>query len=121
MKSFLCTLLFSIFVLAGYAGTLIPDSVKIVDIETHPTFDKENCTCKGIPLYGKVEVVNIGADFKVEVVDISPDLKVEKVDISPNKCGKWEFVTTGADFKVEFVSISGDFKIEYVTISPGIY
>ena len=37
-------------------------------IDTDPIFDKENCTCKEIPLYGKVRVMdNAFADFDVKL------------------------------------------------------
>lgn len=115
----LFSLLFVLFALAHvYAAK--PDSLLLAEKSIREPIDKENCTCKGIPLYGKVEVVTIGADFKVEVVTIGADLQVEPVTIGANRCGQWEFVTIGADFKVEFVTIGADFKIEYVTIGPGI-
>ena len=116
-------LLSFLFVLFGLGSVYAaePDSLLLVENSfRNPTFDKDNCTCKGIPLYGKVEVVTSGADFKVEVVTIGADLQVEPVTIGANRCGQWEFVTIGADFKVEFVTIGADFKIEYVTIGPGI-
>ena len=96
-----------------------PDSTAF-DSRTSDPIERENCTFKGIPLYGKVEVVTIGADFKVEVVTCGADLKVEPVTMSADRCGEWEFVTIGADFKVEFVTIGADFKVEFVTISPGV-
>ena len=52
--------------------------VDSTDINTHPTFDKENCTCKGIPLYGKVKVMdNSFADFDVRITNGFPDLSIQ--------------------------------------------
>ena len=115
----LLSLLFVLFaVVSVYAAE--PDSLLLAGKSASEPINKGNCTCKGIPLYGRVEVVTSGADFKVEVVTIGADLQVEPVTIGANRCGQWEFVTIGADFKVEFVTIGADFKIEYVTIGPGI-
>ena len=36
----------------------------------NPKIDKEKCTCKGYPLYGRVQVVDIAPDLRVEIVDI---------------------------------------------------
>ena len=116
----LLSLLFVLFAVASvYAAE--PDSLLLAgDALRHPTFDMDNCTCKNIPLFGKVEVKSSCADFKVEVVTSYADLRVEVVDMCPRRCGQWEFVTGGADFSVEFVTSCADFKIEYVTSCPGI-
>ena len=105
----LVSLLFVLFAVASvYAAE--PDSLLLAgDALRHPTFDMDNCTCKNIPLFGKVEVKSSCADFKVEVVDMCP-----------RRCGQWEFVTGGADFSVEFVTSAADFTIEYVTSCPGV-
>ena len=114
MKRLLLLLLIVLFGSLLYAAE--PDSVAV---DSSP-IESETCTCKGIPLYGKVRVVDISPDFKVEIVDIGADLRVERVDIGASSCGKWEFVEIGEDFTVEFVTIGGDFKVEFVDISPGI-
>ncbi len=94
--------------------------VDSTDINTHPTFDKENCTCKGIPLYGKVKVMdNSFADFDVRITNGFPDLDVEVVKAFPNECGKWEFVEAFADFSVRFVEGFEDFTIRFVEGFPG--
>ncbi len=112
MTNLLISLLFPLMMAVAPADSTL--------ISQDPIFDKENCTCKGIPLYGKVREVNIGADFKVEVVNIGEDLRVEKVSIGAHRCGQWEFVDIGEDFTVEFVDISPDFKILFVNILPGV-
>ena len=116
MKRLLLSLVIVLFGSLLYAAE--PDSV-FVNSGSSP-INRDSCTCKGIPLYGKVGVVDASADFKVEIVDIGADLRVERVDIGADSCGKWEFVDIGEDFTVEFVEIGADFKVEFVEISPGI-
>lgn len=90
-------------------------------INQEPVFDKENCTCNGIPLFGRVEVVNSNADFKVQIVNSFENLMVEKVNSNALKCGEWIFVNSNADFTIEFVSSNPDFTIRYVETQPGIH
>lgn len=116
MKSFLCTLLFSIFVLAGYAAYIPSDTLKISD----PGLDKENCTFNGKPLYGKVQIVDGAANFKVQVTEYIPDLKVLIVEHFPDDCGEWMVVDGGADFTIQFVDGGADFTIRFVEAFPGI-
>jgi len=89
-------------------------------INQDPIFDKENCTCNGIPLYGDVKVVNSNADFKVQIVNSNADLMVEKVNSNALKCGEWIFVNSNPDFTIEFVNSNPDFTILYVNTQPGI-
>ncbi|MCK9303507.1 MAG: hypothetical protein PHU62_10070 [Bacteroidales bacterium] len=87
-----------------------------------PVFDKENCTCNGIPLYGKVRVVeSVWADFDVEVTEsVWSDLKVKKVTSFPNKCGEWQFVDGFPDFTIRYVKSNPDFTIKFVDTWPGV-
>lgn len=78
-----------------------------------------DCTCKGIPLYGKVKVVEDFADFKVEIVSSFPDLKVKKVSSFPDDCGEWEFVDSFPDFTIQYVESFPDFTIQFVESFPG--
>ena len=78
-----------------------------------------DCTCKGIPLYGKVQIVNSFADFKVKVTTSSGDLKVQKVSSFADSCGKWKFVDSFPDFKIQLVDSFEDFSIKYVNSFPG--
>lgn len=96
-----------------------PDSTALASETTNP-IDRSNCTCKGIPLYGKVQVVNNAADFKVQIVSNAADLNVEITNCCPSECGKWQFVNNAADFTVEFVNNAGDFTIQLVNCCPGI-
>lgn len=79
-----------------------------------------DCTFRGVPLYGKVKVVDVFADFNVEIVDALCDLDVKFVDALPNQCGEWEFVDTFEDFSVKFVDVFGDFSICNVDALPGL-
>ena len=82
-------------------------------------FNAADCTYNGIPLYGKVQVVEHFADFNVQVVEHFADLDVKVVKHFPDSCGKWIFVTSFPDFKISFVNHFADFKIHYVNSFPG--
>jgi hypothetical protein len=79
-----------------------------------------SCSFNGIPLYGKVKVVNAYADIKVQVVNNYSDLDVKLVDHYADSCGKWKFVDNYPDFKVQFVDHYGDIKIRFVDHYPGL-
>jgi hypothetical protein len=84
-------------------------------------FNKEDCTCNGVPLYGNVKIVESFADFDVKVVTSFEDLDVKVVESFPDECGKWKFVTSFPDFTVRFVESFPDFTIKYVTSFPGVH
>lgn len=99
-----------------------PDSLLLASNSSSEPIDKEHCTCKGIPLYGKVKVVSSGADFKVQVVDTWEDLDVVVVTEWADSCGKWKFVdekTSWYDFTIEYVSSWPDFKVKFVNTWAG--
>lgn len=77
------------------------------------------CTCKSIPLYGKVKIVTQFPDFKVRVTESFPDLEVKVVDAFPDQCGEWQFVDDFPDFKIQFVNNFEDFSIKFVDAFPG--
>tara|TARA_B100000029_G_C17491877_1_gene929421 strand:+ start:859 stop:1257 length:399 start_codon:yes stop_codon:yes gene_type:complete len=79
-----------------------------------------DCTWKGIKLYGKVKVVTSFPDLEVEVVNSFPDLKVKKVNSFADRCGEWKFVESFPDFTVKFVNSFPDIKIKYVNSFPGV-
>ena len=87
---------------------------------TNPKIDKEKCTCKGYPLYGRVQVVDIAPDLRVEIVDIGPDVEVQVVDWTPQRCGEWQFVEIAPDIRVEFVDCAPDVRIKFVEYTLGI-
>nr|WP_299447504.1 hypothetical protein [uncultured Phascolarctobacterium sp.] len=74
----------------------------------------------GIPLWGKVKVVEHNADIKVQVVKSFPDLKVKKVTSFPDSIGKWQFVTSFPDFTIQYVNSFPDIKIQFVDAFPGV-
>lgn len=80
----------------------------------------KDCTFKGVPLKGKVQVVDSFPDFKVQVVSSFPDLKVKTVEHFPDDCGEWQFVDSFPDFKIKFVNSFPDFKIKMVDSFPGL-
>jgi hypothetical protein len=84
------------------------------------SFNKSDCTCKGIPLKGKVKVVSYGEDLTVQVVSYGANLSVQAVSYSPDNCGQWQFVDHGEDFTVKFVDYGEDFEIMFVERSPGV-
>ena len=80
----------------------------------------KDCSFKGVPLKGKVQVVDSFPDFKVKVVDSFPDLKVKTVEHFPDDCGEWQFVDSFPDFKIKFVNSFPDFEIKMVDSFPGL-
>ncbi len=82
--------------------------------------DKEQCTCRGIKLYGKVKVVESFPDFKVKIVESFPDVKVKVVTSFPSSCGKWQFVEHFPDFTIKYVENFPDIKIKFVENFPGM-
>ena len=79
-----------------------------------------DCTYNGIPLYGKVKIVENFEDIKVKVVNNFEDLKVKPVQHFPNSCGQWQFVDNFEDFKVKFVENFEDIDIKYVDFFEGM-
>ena len=115
----LVSLLFVLFALASvYAAE--PDSLLLAGNSASRPIDRDYCTCKGKKLYGKVKVVNSGADFDVRVVDSFADLDVKVVSSSADECGEWEFVDSFPDFTIRFVDSFSDFDIRFVGSFPGV-
>ncbi|XBQ17246.1 MAG: hypothetical protein ABL308_05050 [Oceanicaulis sp.] len=80
----------------------------------------DDCTLDGIPLHGRVQIVEHFADFDVQVVEHFPDLKVERVSHFPDACGEWTFVEQFPDFTIRLVDHFPDFTIAYVEHFPGL-
>lgn len=115
----LLSFLFVLFVLGSvYAAE--PDSLLFAGNSASEPIDKENCTCKGKKLYGKVQVVESFADFDVRVVESFADLDVTAVSSFADECGEWEFVDSSPDFTVRFVDSFSDFDIRFVNSFPGV-
>ena len=109
-------LLLTCLILTSTTFAITPDTlVNNAETKANP-IDKETCTCKGIPLYGTVRVVdNMWADFRVKIDDSWPDIKVRMVTSFPSKCGEWKFTESSfADFTIRFVSSGEDFKVKFV-------
>jgi hypothetical protein len=104
-------------------GVIDAEIVDVPSIETaisdKPIIDKENCTCNGKKLYGRVKVVDNFPDFEVKIVKSFSDLDVKVVDNFPDECGKWQFVESFPDFTVKFVNSFPDFEVKYVNSFPG--
>jgi hypothetical protein len=110
-KAFLLILLASsIFFLINTSGKSIDDK----------GLNKEKCTYNGIPLHGKVKIVESFPDIKVQVVESFPDINVKIVSIFPDDCGEWQMVESFPDFKIQFVTSFPDIKIRFVESFPGI-
>ncbi len=69
----------------------------------------DDCTMRGIRLWGKVRVVSNFADLHVRVVDNFAD-----------ECGEWQFVDSHEDFTIQFVDFHEDFSIKYVDYFEGL-
>lgn len=82
--------------------------------------DTKACAYNGIPLWGKVAVVEHFPDFTVAVVDAFPDLKVKTVEHFADDCGEWIMVDAFADFSIAFVESFPDLRIRWVEHFPGI-
>jgi hypothetical protein len=80
----------------------------------------EDCTFNGIPLHGRVGIVESFPDIRVQLVTSFPDLKVKTVTSFADDCGEWEFVDSFPDFTIQFVTSFPDIKIEYVSSFPGM-
>ena len=115
----LLSFLFVLFVLGSvYAAE--PDSLLLVSTPASEPINKDNCTCKGIPLYGRVKVITSSADFDVKIIEHSADLDVKVVEYTAGRCGEWQFVEHAPDFTIRLVEHAPDFEIRMVEHAPGI-
>lgn len=115
----LVSLLFVLFVLGSvYAAE--PDSLLLAGKSASEPINKGNCTCKGIPLYGRVKVITSSADFDVKIIEHSADLDVKVVEHTAGRCGEWQFVEHAPDFTIRLVEHAPDFEIRMVEHAPGI-
>lgn len=78
------------------------------------------CEFEGIPLYGKVQFVDVFADIQIEYVNAFPDIKVRFVNGFPKKCGEWQVVDAFPDFTVQVVNGAADLKVQRVNAFPGM-
>lgn len=82
--------------------------------------DAQTCSYNGIPLLGKVKIVESSGDIAIKIVESFPDLNVTSVESFADECGKWQFVESFSDFTIEFVESSADLEIKFVDSFPGI-
>jgi hypothetical protein len=109
-----------LYLLSTVLLSLLPEGTQIEQSKTYNRPDLSNCQWKGIPLHGKVQIVDAFPDIKVQLVDAFPDIKVKFVDAFPDECGEWQVVESFPDFKVQFVESFPDIKIKTVDHFPGI-
>lgn len=79
-----------------------------------------DCTYKGIPLYGKVKIVDSFADIKIKPAGSFADIRVKKVRGFADACGEWEIVDSFPDFTVEFVNVFPDITVKFTDSFPGL-
>ncbi len=103
MKKYMITIALCICAALAYAGQIADD-----------------CTYNGIPLYGRVQVVDFMADFTVQKVSFLPDLRVKDTPSFPSQCGEWQFVEFMPDFTIQYVDFLPDFTIQMVDFAPGL-
>lgn len=101
-------------------NTVLFVSIMSVTADSALAAGLSGCSYDGIPLNGKVKVVNSFPDIKVEVVSSFEDLDVQAVNSFPDRCGKWKFVDNFPDFTVQFVNSFPDIKIKFVDNFPGL-
>src|SRR5690606_22153143 len=115
---YLLSLIFIPLFHGGYEIECV-DSFLYQDIQKNG-IDKNTCSCKGIPLNGKVKVVEHFADFKVSIVNSFSDIDVKVVTSFPDDCGELQFVEHFPDFTIQYVSSFPDFTIRMVEHFPGV-
>lgn len=82
--------------------------------------DRDSCTCKGIPLYGRVKIVTEHPNFRIQVTDDYPDIVVKIVYENSHNCCEWQIVEEYPDFTVQFVNDYPDFTVSFDDNSQGI-
>ena len=99
--------------------TLLASTLKtFAQSEDH--ISEDDCTFKGMQLFGKVQFVESFPDLTVQVVESFPDLKVKIVESFADDCGEWQIVDSFPDIKVKIVESFAEFKIKFVESFPGI-
>ena len=82
--------------------------------------DSDSCSCKGIPLYGRVKIVTEYPDFRIQVTDNYPDIVVKIVDEYSHYCCEWQIVNDYPDFTIQFVKDYPDFTVAFSDSSHDI-
>jgi hypothetical protein len=71
-------------------------------------------------IHGKIQFVDLSADYRVKLVTTFGDLLVQWVDRRPSGPGKWQLVAQFPDFKIKLVDHRPDFTVQYVQAFPGV-
>lgn len=79
----------------------------------------DNCTCRGIRLYGRVQLVDSFEDVRVKLVSGQADLNVKLVDSFADSCGLWQIVTNHPDFRIKLVDSFEDVSVRLTGSFPG--
>ena len=111
---------FFIFIFCIFLCQSVLSENKTKNSTSEKGINKEKCTYNGIPLKGRVKIVNSFPDFKVKAVNSFPDIKVKIVNSFSNHCGEWQFVESFPDFTIQFVENFPDVKIKFVGSFPGM-
>ena len=80
----------------------------------------KGCLFKGVPMWGRVKFVSVGARFKIRVVGTKAALNVKGVSHPAQNCGEWQFVSATPAFTVEIVRDGEDFTVSLGARRPGI-
>lgn len=78
------------------------------------------CSFNGVPMFGRVKVVSVGARFKIRIVGGKAALRVKGVPKLAKKCGEWQFVSATPAFTVQIVRAGEDFTVSLGTGHPGV-
>ena len=84
--------------------------------------DKVDTKAQGNPaceVYGEIEIVDYGEDYKVKIVDYGEDVKVKWVDYGADDKGEWKEVEYGEDYEIKWVDYGEDFSIKIVDYGEG--
>lgn len=77
------------------------------------------CSFNGVPMFGRVKAVSVGAQFKIRLVGSKAALKVKGVTRLAKSCGEWQFVSAAPAFTVEIVRTGEDFTVSLGGSRPG--
>ena len=80
----------------------------------------KGCLFKGVPMWGRVKFVSVGARFKIRVVGTKAALNVKGVPHPAQNCGEWQFVSATPAFTVEIVRDGEDFTVSLGAKRPGL-
>ena len=80
----------------------------------------KGCLFKGVPMWGRVKFVSVGARFKIRIVGTKASLNVKGVAHPAKNCGEWQFVSATPTFTVEIVKVGEDFTVSLGAKRPGV-